>query len=167
MKPSSRKRLESLAVAGSASMNIRPGIVAIGNGDALGAARPPARGQNGRQEVAAAGPNLPAWTSTQDIDRATRAGIARLTAGLAPSALAGAFLDWAVHLAASPGKLLELVGQAWTAAIENATFAAHCAVGLANDPSRCALPQDNRFHSSDWQSFPFNAYAHTFLSIER
>ena len=148
-------------------MNVRPDIVAIDKPDIRVTAGPPARAQGLSQENAAASGNLPAGTSGLDIDRAVRAGLAHLTAGLAPSALAGAFLDWAVHLAASPGKRLELVGQAWTAAIENATFAAHCAVGLANDPSRCALPQDNRFHSSDWQSFPFNAYAHTFLSIER
>jgi polyhydroxyalkanoate synthase subunit PhaC len=144
-------------------MNIRPDIAAIGEA----AARPPAQMQSERQEVATAGRNLPAWTSTQDIDRAARAGIARLTAGLAPSALAGAFFDWAVHLAASPGKRLELVGQAWTAAIENATFASRCAAGLTKDPCHCALPQDNRFRAPEWQGFPFNAYAHAFLSIER
>jgi polyhydroxyalkanoate synthase subunit PhaC len=148
-------------------MNIRSDIVAVGKGDALGAARPPARRQNTSKEPAAAGRNLPAWTSAQDIDRAVRAGIARLTAGLAPSALAGAFFDWAVHLAASPGKRLELVGQACAAAIENAAFASRCAVGMANHPIHCTLPQDNRFRASEWQGFPFNAYAHAFLSIER
>ena len=30
-----------------------------------------------------------------------------------------------------------------------------------------ALPQDNRFRAVEWQSFPFNIYAHSFLSIER
>jgi polyhydroxyalkanoate synthase subunit PhaC len=29
------------------------------------------------------------------------------------------------------------------------------------------LPQDNRFRAPEWQGFPFNAYAHAFLSIER
>ena len=43
-------------------------------------------------------------SSTRDVDRAFRSGIARVTGGLPPSALAGAYLDWAVHLAASPGK---------------------------------------------------------------
>jgi hypothetical protein len=73
------------------------------------------------------------------VDRAVRAGIARLTGGLAPSALAGAFLDWAVHLAASPGKQLELAGQAVTAMLENALFASACAGGAKGDPAaaRC------------------------------
>ena len=129
----------------------------------LPTARTPSRGSEGPT----VGRNLPALTSTQDIDRAVRAGIARLTGGLAPSALAGAFLDWAVHLAAAPGKRSELVGQAWIAAIENVIFASRCAIGLAHDPGHCALPQDNRFRASEWQGFPFNAYAHAFLSIER
>jgi polyhydroxyalkanoate synthase len=128
---------------------------------------PAPRARSQGSEGATVGRNLPALTSTQDIDCAVRAGIARLTGGLAPSALAGAFFDWAVHLAASPGKRSELVGQAWTAAIENVIFASRCAIGLAHDPGHCALPQDNRFRASEWQGFPFNAYAHAFLSIER
>ncbi len=106
-------------------------------------------------------------SSTQDVDRAFRSGLARLTGGLAPSALAGAFFDWAVHLAASPGKQLELAGRAMTAAAENAAFAAHCARGGGDDPCRCALPQDNRFRAAEWRTFPFNVYAHSFLAIER
>lgn len=108
--------------------------------------------------------NVPA---TQDVDRAVRAGIARLTGGLAPSALAGAFFDWAVHLAASPEKQLELAGQAVAAAVENVAFASQCACGLSADPCRSALPQDNRFRTAEWQKFPFNAYAHSLLSVER
>ena len=111
--------------------------------------------------------SLPAVASTQDVDRAVRAGIARLTGGLAPSALAGVFFDWAVHLAASPGKRWELAGHAISAAVENLAFASRCARGVASDPCRCALPQDNRFRASEWQNFPFNVYAHSFLSMER
>jgi poly[(R)-3-hydroxyalkanoate] polymerase subunit PhaC len=103
----------------------------------------------------------------QDLDHAVRAGIARVTGGLAPTALAGAFFDWAVHLAASPGKQFELAGHAILAAFENGQFAYRCAHGGAADPCRCALPQDKRFRAADWQRFPFNVYAHSFLSIER
>ncbi len=59
--------------------------------------------------------------SMRDVDRAFRSTLARLTGGLAPSALAGAFFDWAVHLAASPGKQLELAAQLMTAAAENSS----------------------------------------------
>ena len=108
---------------------------------------------------------------TQDLDRAVRAGTAKLTGGLAPTALADAYFDWAVHLAASPGKRLELAGRAMIAAAENGQFAVRCAHGLVDgataDPCRCALPQDKRFRAAEWQRFPFNVYAHSFLSIER
>ena len=111
-------------------MNIRPDTVEIS--DASGARQtsdrmraavlgplnagvspclPAPRARSQGSEGATVGRNLPALTSTQDIDCAVRAGIARLTGGLAPSALAGAFFDWAVHLAASPGKRSELVGR--------------------------------------------------------
>jgi polyhydroxyalkanoate synthase len=105
--------------------------------------------------------------TTRDLDHAFRAGIARLTGGLAPTALAGAYFDWAVHLAASPGKQLELAGQAVAAAVDGASFAARCARGGSTDPCGCALPQDNRFRAPEWQKFPFNVYAHSFLSLER
>jgi polyhydroxyalkanoate synthase len=103
----------------------------------------------------------------QQLDRAVRAGIARFTAGIAPTAVASAYLDWAVHLAVSPGKQLKLAGEAWHAAIETITFAARCAGGEAADPCHCALPQDNRFRAPEWRGFPFNAAAHAFLAIER
>jgi hypothetical protein len=70
----------------------------------------------------------PEPVSMQEVDRAVRAGIARLTGGIAPTAVAGAFLDWAVHVAASPGKQLSLIGQAMTAAVENASFAGRAAI---------------------------------------
>jgi polyhydroxyalkanoate synthase len=110
---------------------------------------------------------IPRVSSAEEIDRAVRAGIAHVTAGLAPSALAGAFFDWAVHLAASPGKQLELAGQAFEAAREDSVFAERCACGNAHDPCASALPQDNRFRAAEWQRFPFNVYAHSFLSLER
>jgi polyhydroxyalkanoate synthase len=106
-------------------------------------------------------------SSTQDLDRAVRAGIAKLTGGLAPTALADAYFDWAVHLAASPGKRLELVGRAIADTAENVRFAVRCAGGGVADPCSCALPQDKRFRAAEWQKFPFNVYAHSFLSIER
>ena len=46
------------------------------------------------------------------IDRAVHANLARQTGGLSPAALAGAYADWAVHLASSPGKQAQLLGKA-------------------------------------------------------
>ena len=41
------------------------------------------------------------------IDRSVHAATARFTAGLSPMALVGAYIDWAAHLAFSPGKQLQ------------------------------------------------------------
>jgi polyhydroxyalkanoate synthase len=103
----------------------------------------------------------------QPLDRALNAGMARVTGGLAPSALMGGFFDWAAHLATSPGKQLELATQAMRGGVENLAFAAGCACGTAGDPSRQALPHDSRFRAAEWQHFPFNLCAHSFLSVER
>jgi len=93
--------------------------------------------------------------------------MARVTGGLAPGALLGGFFHWAAHLATSPGKQLELVTQAVNSGIENLSFAAGCAGGTSGDPCRQALPHDRRFRAAEWQLFPFNVYAHSFLSLER
>ena len=90
----------------------------INAGDALAPVMP-AKARVRSRAIDPAQSQIPAAVSTSDLDRAVRAGIARITGGLAPSALAGAFFDWAVHLAASPGKQLELVEQAVSGAVEN------------------------------------------------
>jgi polyhydroxyalkanoate synthase len=103
------------------------------------------------------------------LDRSLRAGLGRLTGGLSPAALGAAYLDWAIHLMVSPGRRLELANLAMSGLIENATFAAQCALGQQADPcaGSCALPQDTRFRAPEWQQAPYNVFAHSFLSIER
>src|SRR5215472_3885600 len=53
-----------------------------------------------------------ASSSYEVLDRGVHAEIARWTGGLSPAAIGLAFADWWVHLAASPGKLLSLAGNA-------------------------------------------------------
>jgi polyhydroxyalkanoate synthase len=106
-------------------------------------------------------------TAFQVLDRAVHAAMSQATLGLSPAALAGAFFDWWVHLALSPGRQIDLTRQAVTGVADNFAFAAQCALGSPGDPCKCALPQDDRFRAPDWQAFPFNVYAHEFLSIER
>src|SRR5580765_6392259 len=48
-------------------------------------------------------------TALADItDRSLRAALARFTFGLSPVAIGSAYLDWAVHLVAAPGKRMQL-----------------------------------------------------------
>lgn len=106
-------------------------------------------------------------TAFQILDRGMHAAISAATAGLSPAAVAGAFFDWRVHLALSPGKQADLAGQAVAGAVDNLAFAAQSVFGAPCDPCDRALPHDDRFRAPDWQAFPFNVYAHNFLSIER
>ena len=47
----------------------------------------------------------------------------RFTGGLSPAALAEAYADWAVHLAISPGKQVELAAKAMRKWVRLARFA--------------------------------------------
>lgn len=112
-------------------------------------------------------PEVLSETPFQTYDRLARAIVSRATAGLSPAAVALAFTDWAMHLALSPGKQLDLVCQATEGAIDNFIFAAWSASGADQGPCELALPQDRRFRGPLWRTLPFNLYAHNFLSIER
>ena len=103
----------------------------------------------------------------QAFDRKLHAAFGGVTVGLAPSALIGAYLDWATHLLIAPGKQAALAAQATRRRRRPCRLRGACITGKADDPCRCALPHDNRFRSPEWQTFPFNVYAHGFLAMEQ
>jgi polyhydroxyalkanoate synthase len=124
----------------------------------------PLDGKNGAAAVARdAAPETP----FQVVDRSVHATMSLFTAGLSPAALTQAFFDWYVHLVVSPGKRFELGQQAIDAAVDSCTYHLRSALGLSGEPCMRALPHDQRFRAPSWQNFPFNAYAHDFLAIER
>src|SRR5262245_36872476 len=97
-------------------------------------------------------------------DRALHAATARFTAGVSPAALAEAYLDWATHLAYSPGHRIQLVDKAMRKATRFGTYLQKYALsgGKAED---CIdpLPQDHRFTDQAWHKFPFNFIYQSFL----
>ena len=108
-----------------------------------------------------------ASTALADIvDRATHAATARFTAGLSPMALTGAWLDWAAHLAFSPGKRMQLVQKAGRKA---ARLAAYAAQAHRPDMPCCIepLPQDKRFEAAGWQRWPYNLGYQSFLLAQQ
>jgi polyhydroxyalkanoate synthase subunit PhaC len=98
------------------------------------------------------------------LDRNVHAGLARLTLGLSPAALAGATLDWATHLAFSPGKQAQLAGKAFRKWARLAQFVATCAgAGGRGEPCIEPLPQDRRFADEAWGAWPYNVLSQAFL----
>ena len=104
-------------------------------------------------------------TALADItDRSLHAAMARFTLGLSPAALMAAYLDWAVHLAAAPGKRLQLLDKAARKALRFATYAGHQALKSEPTPPCIEpLPQDRRFAHPGWQHWPFNFLYQGFL----
>ncbi|MCW5729645.1 MAG: polyhydroxyalkanoic acid synthase [Alphaproteobacteria bacterium] len=126
------------------------------------AASPPSRPVPGA-------PHLPEISmSTISMDRMTNVALARLTAGLSPLALSAAYLDWATHLAFSPGKRLELVRKAQRKAMRFAHFAGQCLQsGGAGECCIEPLPQDKRFSDPAWHQPPFNLIHQAFLLTQQ
>lgn len=104
------------------------------------------------------GPDSPqgaADAAAERIDRLMHAALARATGGVSPAALGLAWLDWAWHLANSPGKQMSLAQQmlqTWW-----------------NQPP--GMPRtDNRvprFADPDWERWPFGLMRDMFLHTER
>jgi polyhydroxyalkanoate synthase len=106
--------------------------------------------------------------STELLDRSLHAKAAQLTGGLSPAALTGAYMDWLVHLAYSPGKRIALSQGAMQNAMRLALYTAKCAI-REDEPAPCfpALPQDHRFDPASWNRWPFNIVAQSFLMLEQ
>ncbi len=98
------------------------------------------------------------------VDRSLHAAAARFTAGLSPAALAAAYMDWAMHLAVSPGKQMQLADKAVRKWTRLATHAARCACAPDGQPPCIEpLPQDKRFTAEPWQRWPYDFIYQSFL----
>ncbi len=100
----------------------------------------------------------------ENLDKSAHAAVARVTAGLSPSALAGAYADWAVHLMTAPGKQVQLIEKATKKALRLANYAGKCVTGQDRSSSCIMpLPQDKRFRGDAWQKWPYNLMYQSFL----
>ena len=91
------------------------------------------------------------------------ATIARFTGGISPAALALAFADWQLHLAASPGKQLALAGEAARNAYRLAEAVVLPSAKFAPWSIVEPAPADRRFSAPDWELPSFNMMAQAFL----
>ena len=116
-------------------------------------------------EASPDGPASNGWDKS--VDRFVHARIARATAGVSPASLYGAMMDWASHLAISPGKQLMLAEKALQGARSLALYAASGAMANgAPPPGRGLPPYDARFAAEAWRHWPYNLLSQSFLVVE-
>jgi polyhydroxyalkanoate synthase len=82
-------------------------------------------------------------------------------------ALTLAYLDWAIHLAAAPGKQGELASKAVR---KFARLASQAGAGLLDkeaEPCIAPLPGDKRFSAPEWRTQPFSFMSQAFLLTQQ
>jgi polyhydroxyalkanoate synthase len=97
----------------------------------------------------------------RSLDRHIVASVAKVTGGFSPAAIGLAFLDWAVHLASSPGRRTELALDAFQ---EISRLSA-----LQLQPAAAPAPElrdDERFRDDAWQKPPYRQWAQNFRAME-
>jgi len=96
-------------------------------------------------------------------DRLLRASLARYTLGLSPAALWLAWADWAIHLAAAPGKRAKLAEKGFRKLVRYIAYCQSYAWRRDGDECIAPLPQDRRFASEQWRKPPFVFFHQWFL----
>jgi len=97
------------------------------------------------------------------IDRLMNVAMGRFTSSISPASLALAYLDWAFHLAASPGKQEALFEKALRKATRFGVHAVRSAAAPETPPCIEPLPQDRRFDHAAWRQAPFRSIYQWFL----
>jgi len=98
------------------------------------------------------------------FDRTLNYALSRVTLGLSPAALAEAYFDWLIHLAAAPGKRMQLWQQALRKGLRLWRYAATCALAeRAGTPCVEPQPNDKRFRADAWHVWPYNLMHQAFL----
>ena len=133
---------------------------------------PPARAAKKPTSTLAVVPEAvtaPSPTARNPLDLKLHAAIARTTLSVSPMSLLLATVDWAGHLAGSPGKRLELIGLAQEHARLLLEYAGSLALATPFNPApHCVepVPQDRRFTGEEWDRWPFGLMHQSFLLAE-
>ena len=97
------------------------------------------------------------------LDHQLRSKLSRLTLGMSPAHVAGAGLDWAMHLAMSPGKQLKLAESGIRKTMALGKYAFSAATGRDAEPVAETPPHDRRFAYDGWQRWPYNLISQGYL----
>lgn len=102
------------------------------------------------------------------IDRFVHSTAAHATMGLSPAALIGATMDWATHLALSPGKQFQLAVKAARKAARLSEYVYRSTASAGRcEPCIEPLPQDRRFSASEWNEWPYTLIYQSFLLTQQ
>ena len=97
------------------------------------------------------------------LDQLTKTWIGYFTANLSPASLINAYVDWTIHLIASPSKQQELAVKAIRKNFRWMLTAAQFHDATCIDP----LPQDKRFSDPAWRQWPYNLMYQGFLLTQQ
>lgn len=98
--------------------------------------------------------------SREELAREMRAQLAAVTGGIAPDDYAQAWWDWYLNVAQTPDKQSEIAQTAFSAMLDNFTFAMKAASGQPVAPAS----GDKRFAADAWNQWPFNVMARGYLN---
>ena len=99
------------------------------------------------------------------VDRSVHAATARFTGGMSPAALAGAYMDWALHLAAVAGQADAAGREGDRKAAGSPPMRPTARPTPAMPGERCIepLPRTSASRIRAWQHWPFNLIHQAFL----
>ena len=108
------------------------------------------------------------------LDMALQNHIAKLTGGISPASITLAWMDWAMHIATSPGKQMELTGLLQRQAAEWPVFLKQSvakSVQLGGDDDATSgtavlKSADSRFADKGWEQWPYNVMSKAFLQTQ-
>ncbi|MCE9680748.1 PHA/PHB synthase family protein [Halomonas alkalisoli] len=104
---------------------------------------------------------------THALDRAFKANLARMTAGVTPAGLTSVYFEWLTHLALSPGKQVELGEKALRKSLRLGQYVSRRMHDPATPPCIEPMPQDRRFDDEAWQQWPYNLIYQSFLLTQQ
>lgn len=100
-------------------------------------------------------------------DRTAVAAGAQMTRGHSPATIGQAVSDWAIHMACSPGKQLQLAAKVARKFARLNEYVLRSAGNADADPAIEPLPWDRRFVDPAWQQPPFSLFAQGFLLTQQ
>ncbi|GAA5232012.1 alpha/beta fold hydrolase [Verticiella sediminum] len=103
------------------------------------------------------------------LDTRVHAILARAWASLSPQSAMLAWLDWASHMAVSPGRQADLAGLALSQAAQLAGYLRECLMAGPGAARACVEPpaQDRRFDAPEWRGWPYNLWHQSFLMAQQ